>query len=306
MKLRSFWAAASSWARHDIWNVGIATLDRPIETIDDLRRLPDIRWLPPQPPLYFLADPFPYHHNGRDWLLVEQYGHPKGVRGRICRVDPFATSTAVAPEPVIARSSHISYPFTFVDGDAVYCAPEISQEDGCVIYRLDEDGAWTPRHHILRGRRIVDPTFFPFDGRWWLFFTDAPPFHNLVLHGYYAEAIAGPWTPHPGNPLKSDLSSARPAGRPFTLGGRLFRPAQDCRRSYGGALNVMEILELTPTAFRETRALRLRPDPRWPYPDGFHHLVVDGTRVYIDAKRTRYDCLLWLNVWLASARRRRR
>jgi hypothetical protein len=29
--------------------------------------------------------------------------------------------------------------------------------------------------------------------------------------------------------------------------------------------------------------------------------VIDGTRVYIDAKRCRYDYLLWLKVWLARA-----
>jgi hypothetical protein len=60
----------------------------------------------------------------------------------------------------------------------------------------------------------------------------------------------------------------------------------------------MEILELTPASFREQRAVRLAPDPTWPYPHGLHHLVVDGTRVYFDAKRTRFDNLLWLkNLW---------
>ena len=43
---------------------------------------------------------------------------------------------------------------------------------------------------------------------------------------------------------------------------------------------------------------RLEADPDWPYPHGLHHLVVDGNRIYIDAKRTRYDLLRWLKVWL--------
>jgi hypothetical protein len=58
----------------------------------------------------------------------------------------------------------------------------------------------------------------------------------------------------------------------------------------------MEIVVLTPEAFTERPALRLNPDPRWPYPDGLHHLVVDGTRVYFDAKKTRRDYLLALKV----------
>jgi hypothetical protein len=102
--------------------------------------------------------------------------------------------------------------------------------------------------------------------------------------------------------LKIDRASARPAGRPFTIGTRLYRPSQDCSHTYGGAVNVMAIDELTPDAFREHVALRLDPEPSWPYPDGLHTLVVDGRRIYVDAKRTRQDRLWWLKVWLTRRR----
>ena len=108
--------------------------------------------------------------------------------------------------------------------------------------------------------------------------------------------IGGPWTAHPANPVKRDLATARPAGRPFPVNGRLYRPAQDCTWTYGGAVHLMEIVALTPTVFRERLALRLEPDRAWPYPDGLHHLVVDGDRVYFDAKRTYVDWLLWLRT----------
>jgi hypothetical protein len=236
-RLRHWWRET---ARYDTWNVGIATLDRPIGDLQELRSLGAIRWLPPQRPLYFLADPFPYRHDGRDWLLVEDYGHPKGVRGRISRVD--ISGGALTIEPAIVRNSHLSYPFTFDHEGSVYCAAEMGAEkNGCIIYRLGDSGTWTPRHHILRDRTIVDPTFVRADNRWWLFCTDGQGAGSLVLYGFYADALEGPWTPHPFNPLKSDLSSARSAGRPFTIDGRLFRPAQDCSRTYGGAVNVMEI-----------------------------------------------------------------
>jgi hypothetical protein len=284
-----------SWARYDIWNVGIATLDRPLEDVADLVPLRRVRWLPPQPPLHFVADPFPYRHRDRDWLLVEQYGHPRGVRGRIARLDPSAT-TSSALTPAIVRDRHVSYPCTFADGERSYCAPEMSQDDGCVLYALGDGGEWSPRHHVLRGRRIVDPTVFRFEGRWWLLGTEPPPLHNSVLNAFYADALEGPWTAHAANPVKRDAASARPAGRPFALRGRLYRPAQDCTGTYGGAVHVMEVLALTPTEFRERLTLRVGPDPAWPYPDGLHHLVVDGTRVYFDAKRTCVDWMLWMKT----------
>jgi hypothetical protein len=290
---------------YDIWNVGIATLPSAPQSIDDLQ-LGDVRWLAPQPPFYYLADPFPYRHGDRHWLLVERYGHPRGVRGEICRVGPLPTSASLPPEfdaaeslttePAIRRDRHISYPFTFTNGGDSFCAPEMSQEDGCVIYRLERDGSWRPAHHILAGRRLVDPTIFKYEDRWWLLATAPPPDHNTVLQAYFADDIAGPWTAHAGNPIKRDAGSARPAGRPFAIGARTYRPAQDGRGAYGAAVEIMEIVALTPTTFDERRARRLDPDPRWPYPDGLHHLVLDGTRVYFDAKKKYRDYLLALKL----------
>jgi hypothetical protein len=280
-------------ARYDTWNISIGELAAPLTDVRHLAALGrDVRWLPPRLPLYYLADPFPYTHKGRDFLLVEEYGQPKRVRGRISRVDPLSGGSDVTP--VIVRDSHMSYPSTFREGDDTLCSPEIHQEDGCVIYRLTHDGSWELLHHILRGHQIVDPTFFHHDGRWWLFCTEyRGRSGNLTLHAYHGTALGGPWTTHALDPLKSDLASARPGGRPFTIGGRLYRPAQDCSRTYGGAVNIMEVEVLTPAAFRETLALRLEPDPGSPYPDGRHHLVIDGTRVYSDGKRCRYDYLRW-------------
>jgi hypothetical protein len=121
---------------------------------------------------------------------------------------------------------------------------------------------------------------------------------NAALHACWAEELAGPWTAHVKDPLKWDLATARPAGRPFEIEGTLYRPAQDCRETYGGAVHVMEVVELTPERFREVQALRLTPDPSWPYPHGLHHLVVERDRVLFDAKRTRHDSLLWLKTAL--------
>ena len=293
---RRLWHWWREAARYDTWNVGIAALDGPLTDLRQLESLGAVRWLPARPSLYYLADPFPYRQDGRDWLLVEEYGHPKGMRGRISRVDAVDASSR-ALVPAITCDSHLSYPYTFEDGSHVLCAPEIHQEDGCIVYRLGDDGSWRPLHHVLRGRQVVDPTFFQHDGRWWLLCTDyRDKIGNLILHGYHADTLAGPWTAHALNPLKSDLASARPAGRPFTLGGCLYRPAQDCSQTYGGAVTVMKVEALTPTAFRETPALRLEPDPSSPYPDGRHHLVIDGTRVYLDGKKQRFDYLLWLKA----------
>jgi hypothetical protein len=312
VKLRRFGVAASSrWRRlgnwwrearrYDTWNVGIATLRTPLRDPSDLTALRQVRWLPERPPLFYFADPFPYEHDGRTWLLVETYGHPKGIRGRIARIDPHdGRDSREPPDIAIARgNTHVSYPYVFRDEEErFWCVPEMQAErDGCVLHRLQADGTFQPVHHILRGRHVVDPTVFRHENRWWLFCTNALAAGSLALDAYCANDLEGRWTPHPLNPLKMDLSSARPAGRPFTIDGRLYRPAMDCSETYGGAVQIMEIVDLTDTTFRERPVARIEPDRASPYPHGLHHLVVDGRTVYIDAKRQRYDKLLWLKNW---------
>jgi hypothetical protein len=102
---------------------------------------------------------------------------------------------------------------------------------------------------------------------------------------FYAERLFGPWLPHASNPVLIDRASARPAGNFVTRNGRLWRPVQDCANGYGAALGLAEILELTPTTFRQVVRHSLRPGPAWPGRK-LHTLnrcgeleVIDGSRV---------------------------
>jgi hypothetical protein len=300
---RTLWRWWRETARYDTWNVGVVTLASPLATVDELPALlRNVGWLPARRPLYYVADPFPYRHDGREWLLVEDYGHPHGVRGRISRLDP-SSDTTTALLPVIERPYHLSYPYIVADDEGrTWCVPEMgAQRNGCALFELAPDGSWIERARILEGRVVVDPTIVRVGRRWWLLCGNEVGHGSSELEAYYADAIAGPWTPHARNPIKQDRASARPGGRPFVIGGQLFRPAQDCSRTYGGALTIFAIDELTPTAFRERPVVRLDPDPHGPYPDGLHHLVVGDDRIYVDGKRERHDYWLWLKRWRGVA-----
>ena len=66
-----------------------------------------------------------------------------------------------------------------------------------------------------------------------------------------AESLAGEWTPHPGNPVVSDVRCARPAGLLFWSGPELIRPAQNGARGYGSGMTLRRITSLTPDAYAE-------------------------------------------------------
>jgi hypothetical protein len=91
------------------------------------------------------------------------------------------------------------------------------------------------------------------------------------------------------------------------VAGSLCRPAQDCSRTYGGAVAVNRIVKLTPTAFEEELVGRIEPDPSGPYRHGMHTVCPIGGLTLVDGKRTRFHIgAPVLKVWAAIAGRWRR
>jgi hypothetical protein len=91
----------------------------------------------------------------------------------------------------------------------------------------------------------------------------------------------GPWTPHRQNPIKSDVRSARPAGRIFERRGQFYRPAQDCSARYGYAVSINHILQLNPDTYQEAEVDKILPD--WgPNVVGVHTLNQAGSVTVID------------------------
>ena len=82
-----------------------------------------------------------------------------------------------------------------------------------------------------------------------------------------------------------DRASTRPAGNFVTINGALWRPVQDCAGGYGAGLGLAEILDLSPTTFRQIVRHTLKPGPAWPGRK-LHTLnrcgpleVIDGARI---------------------------
>jgi hypothetical protein len=288
--------------RHDQWNVGI--VDQPIEQFLKAGRRAPINWLPATRRSEFRADPFGALHDGRPTILCEHFSYRDNL-GYIVALDAAGERLGVAerarpgeragpgeheprvqigPEPAV----HLSYPFLLEDGGRRFCVPESSASKEIAIYEaLDFPNRWTKRATLVAEGAFVDATPFRHDDRWWMMASDvARKGANSELHLWYAETLFGPWTAHPGNPVKIDVHSARPAGAPFSVDGVLYRPAQDCSSGYGARVVLNRVSTLTPTAFREEVVATVDPDPRGRYPAGLHTLSRFGERTLIDGKRS--------------------
>lgn len=260
----------------DIWAVGYCF--HRLRSLGQLRTL-EWTWRPEPAPLTYEADPFAYRDQEGWHLLVERHRH--GSPAQIVEIDDRGHHVRLA-------GRHHSYPYLFRYQGQLFCLPESVADRALRLYRVDRGLHY--HSTLLEGVEAADPVLFEHHGRWWLLYT-RPSLHGAYrLHALYADSPLGPFSRHALDPLKQDIRWARNGGKPFRLEGQLYRPTQVCSQTYGQALMIQRVEELTPTSFGEVPVMRL--DPRPPYPDGLHHLVVEDDLVLIDGKRVMTDLLL--------------
>jgi hypothetical protein len=301
--------ASAIWGRLfllETWNVGIVRM--PAAEILRCGLTAPVEWWVKPSWRRFYADPFAIAWNGRLHVLVEDYDWLR-ARGRISAVDARGPARGARVLPAIELATHMSYPCLIVKDGQVYCVPEIGEAGRLTLFRARRfPDDWEDAGTLVENFAAIDPTVFEHDGRWWLLCTNRDDCVNGKLHCWHAPNLAGPWQPHPLNPLKCDVRSSRPAGPPFVVDGALHRPAQDCSGGYGSAVAINRIRALSPSEFVEEKVARIEPNPSSPYPHGLHTICPVGDMVVIDGKRLVVSPMaVLIKIWgsLVRARQRR-
>jgi hypothetical protein len=209
----------------------------------------------------FWADPFPIEHAGRSFVFVEEllFDRPKGHISVLELDDQGARGPA---RKVLEEAHHLSYPSVFRWKGDIFMTPESSEARRIDLYKAtDFPYGWEKVAVLMDGVAAADPTILRADERWWMFLNlPVPGAPNCdECHLYSADRLEGPWQPHPMNPIRSDVRRARPAGRLFSTGGKLYRPAQDCSVRYGWATVINEVERMTTSEYREREVARIEP-----------------------------------------------
>jgi len=235
------------------------------------------------PPDRFWADPFPVQVGGDYYIFHEELCFSTNKGSIVLTVVDDRGNTA-GPVPILERDYHLSYPFVFQwDGD-LFMIPETGSHHQVELYRCVRfPSQWKLERVLLSGLTAWDTTLAFVFGKWWLF-ASIPPYgagSGDELHLFYADSPLGPWTPHRNNPIKSDVRSARPAGRIFEHRGQFYRPAQDCSKRYGYGVSINRILQLNSESYEEVEVDKIIPD--WePNVMGVHTLNQAGDMTVID------------------------
>jgi hypothetical protein len=270
-------------ATREHWAVGV--IAEPVQQVCRSFDPSKIRWLPTAPG-DFLADPFGWKlHDGTLVIMAEALSRRDG-RGRIVALESRTDGNLTPIRDVFALTTHASYPHLIEHNGNIYCIPETVALRCVQLFKADPfPNRWVLDTVLLERFPGSDATVHFHDGRWWMFVGNNDDQDEAKLFVFYASTLRGPWLPHGANPVKCDLRSARPAGPLFTMDDQLYRPAQDCSATYGGAVVLNRIVRLSPTAFLESPVARLAPAASSPYPHGLHTLSAAGQLTLIDGKR---------------------
>jgi hypothetical protein len=271
-----------------LWGVGLAYA--PIARFLDEDFVPEVHWLDVAPFGQYYADPFalPATGPGPVRVFCEAYDYARR-RGHIVSfaIDPGAQGDVRLIDPprvALAARHHLSFPAPVVDETGrVYAVPEQGATGRVTLYRADDDAnptRFAPHADLVGSLDAADPILFRHRGLYWLLVTD----RTYTLYAYFAPDLATPFVAHPMNPLTRDAGGTRAAGLPFVHQGSLFRPVQDGRRRYGGAIAITEVRRLDPEGFEERVVRRLEPfDARFPL--GLHTLSAAGPVTLLDGLR---------------------
>ncbi len=212
----------------------------------------------------FWADPFVVSRDNKNYIFFEELLFARDL-GHLCCMELYADGAHSEPVKILEKPYHLSYPFVFQYKGDDYMIPESGQQQCVQLYKCTEfPYQWTFEKNLLENSQAYDSTVFEYDGVWWLFAciaADDKSSSTEDLHLFYADSpISDNWQAHPMNPIVSDAATARPAGKLFEHNDTLYRPSQNCARSYGAGLNLCEITQLTKTNYSEKVVSQIFPD----------------------------------------------
>lgn len=211
----------------------------------------------------FWADPFVYEKDDNYFIFIEELIY-KENKGKISVMEIDAKGNYTQPKTILEKDYHLSYPFIFDDNDSLYMIPETSGNNTVELYKcVDFPLKWELSKVLLNNLKAVDSTILKYNNKYWLFCNikeneGASSLDELFL--FYSDKLEDNWISHPCNPIVSDVSQSRPAGRIFKENGKLYRPSQDSSKCYGYGMKINEIIELSETTYKEITIQSIHPN----------------------------------------------
>jgi len=232
------------------WTIGLAKCD-----IEDIIRRktfnPVIHWLKVSGLYEYKADPFIFSTGDgytdiiyEDFSVKDDYGNIS-----IMRIDN--KYNIIESRKVIDIQQHLSYPLVLNENGKSYIFPEAASTGKFSCYEYDNA---TGSAFLLRdiiNLPLLDATILKHNGKYWIFGVRKLNNASLELYIFFSESLFGPYNEHKGNPVRKGLDGSRFAGNFIKVDNIIYRPAQNCEKTYGESITIYRINLLSEQEFEE-------------------------------------------------------
>ena len=219
-----------------LWTIGF--LQNPIEDLTVGKPL-RVEWMKHSYKDRWFADPFVLDVDDNNiYILAEEYYMPIH-RAYIAKLTiDRNTKELIETKPILKLKTHLSYPAIIRRDGNIYIYPESGESGKLILYKYDTKTNSLSEVVELLNENVGDATYTNLFGEDLLFCTLPPLYNDEVLH-IYRKNEDGEYV-HSEKILFED-KIARMAGDFFRVGSKIYRPAQDCNKSYGNGLVIQEV-----------------------------------------------------------------
>jgi hypothetical protein len=232
------------------WQIGLCKGDI-AEIIRSKVFNPEIKWLPLNTLAYFHADPFLLKTNdGSLNILFEDFAF-KDYYGKIASMKIDENFNQGNKVILLDTKSHLSYPFIISENNRTFVFPEAGYSGRLTCYEYDEAKQILMFHKVIMDLPVLDPTIIKYNNKYWMFGTLIGKDSDKKLNIYFADDLLGPYTHHPGNPVKDSMNGSRPAGSFIVVDNNIYRPSQNSENQYGESITINKVVKLDETSFVE-------------------------------------------------------
>lgn len=268
------------------WGLGLLRANL-ADIIREKRSELSFEWMPMKDASISWADPFIFRDaDGKVNILFESVSTVK-LDGNISLITCDEKLQPVSEKVILDNGHHLSYPFIYEENGTTWVIPENAFSGKLIAYEFDHATKELRSPVVILPMPVIDPTILKKDGKYWLFCTMLGDALNRDLHIFLSDKLSGPYVPHAGNPVKSDLVGSRPAGKFIEVDGEIYRPTQNCASYYGESISINRITKLTTTEFEEELHMKIEPNKNDEFNYGIHTInavddviIVDGQKTY--------------------------
>ena len=187
----------------------------------------------------WFADPFVLDVDDNNiYLLVEEF-ILSNKKAHISKLTIERKSyKLIKSEPILILDTHLSYPAIIRKNKNIYVYPESGQSGKLILYKYDLQSNSLIEDRMIMNQDVGDATYTCLFGEDLIFCTLPPKYNENELH-ICRKSDDGLF--HDSEVIRFNDFSARMAGDFFKIGDKIYRPSQDCNKSYGNGTVIQEV-----------------------------------------------------------------